>query len=70
MQSLLMNYIIKSMLESRHLDNNSIHCLLLEKLVFKQQLNVKESIIDANNRLTGFFSHLSLLVVNFHLEID
>jgi len=43
------------MLESRHLDNNSIHCLSLEKLTSKQWLNVKESIVDANNRLNEVF---------------
>ena len=43
------------MLESRHLDNNSIHCLLLKKLTPKQQLNVKESIVDANNRPNRVF---------------
>ena len=50
-----MNYIIKSMLESRHLDNNSIYCLLLENLTPKQWLNIKESIVDANNRLNRVF---------------
>ena len=46
------------MLESRHLDNNSIYCLLLEKLTPKQQLNIKESIINANNRLNRVFPSL------------
>ena len=55
MQSLPMNHIFKSMLESWYLDNNNIHCLLLKKLTPKQQLNVKESIVDANNRLDGVF---------------
>ena len=39
------------MLELKHSDNNRIHQLLLEKLSSKQQLNVKGSIVDANNRL-------------------
>ena len=39
------------MLESRHLDNNRIHQLLLEKLTPKQQLNIKGFIVDTNNRL-------------------
>ena len=51
----LINYIFKSILESRYSNNNSIHCLLLEKLTLKQQLNIKESIVDANNRLNRVF---------------
>jgi len=39
------------MLESRHLDNNRIHQLLLEKLTPKQQLNIKGFIVNTNNRL-------------------
>jgi len=34
-QLLLPNHIIKSMLESRHLNSNNNHCLLLEKLTSK-----------------------------------
>ena len=49
------NYIFKSILESRYSNNNSIHCLLLGKLTLKQQLNIKESIVDANNRLNRVF---------------
>ena len=49
------NHIFKSILESRYSNNNSIHCLLLEKVTFKQQLNIKESIVDANNRLNRVF---------------
>ena len=37
------------------MDNNNIYCLLLKKLTPEQQLNVKESIVDANNRLDGVF---------------
>jgi len=44
------------MLKSRHSDNNSTHCLLLEKLTPKQQLNIKGSIVDANNKINGVFS--------------
>ena len=49
------NHIFKSILESRYSNNNSIDCLLLEKLTPKQQLNIKESIVDANNRLNRVF---------------
>ena len=54
-QSLPSNYILISMLELRHSDNNSYHCLSLKKLTSKQQLNVKGSIVDANNRLNKVF---------------
>jgi len=50
-----MNYIFKSMLKLKYLDNNSIHCSSLEKLTSKQLLNVKGSIVDVNNRLNGVF---------------
>jgi len=43
------------MLESRHSSTNNNHYLLLEKLTPKQQLNVKGTIIDANNRLNRIF---------------
>jgi len=55
MQSLPTNHIFKSMLESRHLDNNSIYHLSVKKLTPKQWLNVKEFIVDANNRLNWVF---------------
>jgi len=55
MQSLPTNHIFKSMLESRHLDNNSIYHLSVKKLTPKQWLNVKGFIVDANNRLNGVF---------------
>jgi len=44
------------MLKSRHLDNNRIHQLLLKKLISKQQLNIKGSIVDTNNRLNEVLS--------------
>ena len=50
-QSLLLNHIIKSLLESRHSGINNNHCLLLENLTPKQWL--KGTIVDANNRLNG-----------------
>ena len=43
------------MLESKHSDNNSIHHLSLEKLTSKQWLNVKEPIVDTNNRFNRVF---------------
>ena len=50
-QSLLSNYIIKLLMESRHLDSDNHHQLSLEKLTLKQQLSLKSSIVDTNNRL-------------------
>ena len=58
-QSLPLNHIIKFILESRHSDSNSSHCLLLKKLTSKQQLNIKGPIIDANNRLNRVFHSFS-----------
>ena len=50
-QSLPSNYIIKLLMESRHLDSDNHHQLSLEKLILKQQLSLKSSIMDTNNRL-------------------
>jgi len=60
MQTLLSNHIIKSMLELSHLNINNNHCLLLKKFTPKQQLNIKGSIVDANNRLNPSFNPLSI----------
>ena len=68
-----MNYIFKSMLELKHSDNNRIHQLLLEKLSSKQQLNVKGSIVDANNRLNEvlpFFISFSIEFLSGNRLID
>jgi len=54
-QLLPSNYIIKSLLKSRHSDSNNNHQLTLEKLTFKQQLKLKSPVVDANNRLNGVF---------------
>ena len=53
------------MLEWRHLYNNSNHHLLLKKLTPKQQLNIKESTIDMNNRLNRIFSSFNPLSFKF-----
>ena len=44
------------MLESRHLNNNSTHHLLLKNLTPKQQLNIKGFTVNTNNRLNRVFS--------------
>ena len=43
------------MLELRHSNTNNNYYLLLKNLTLKQQLNIKDSIIDVNNRLNGIF---------------
>ena len=54
------------MLESRYLDNNSFHYLSLKKLTPKQWLNIKELIINANNRLNKVFP----LFISFSSEFS
>ena len=56
------------MLELRHSDNNSIYYLLLKKLTPKQQLNIKDSIINTNNRLNRVFPSFNLFSSEFALE--
>ena len=57
---LLLNHIIRLLLESRHSSNQDYHQLLMEKLISKQRLKIKGSIIDANNRLNGIFKSFNL----------
>ena len=53
------------MLESRHSDTSNNHCLLLKKLTPKQWLNIKGSIVDANNRLNRIFPSFNSLSLKF-----
>ena len=64
-QALLSNHIIKSLLELRHLNSNNNHHLSLNKLTLKQQLNIKGSIVDANNRLNRVFPFFNLFSTKF-----
>ena len=57
---LLQNHIIKWLLELRHINNNNIHQLFLERLTPRQWLNIKDPIVDANNKLNGVFNPLLL----------
>ena len=53
------NHIIKSLLEARLSNNIKTHYLLLEELMPKQCQNIKDLIIDINNRfneIIPFFS--------------
>ena len=52
------------MLESRHSNTNS---LSLEKLTSKQKLNIKDTIIDANNRLNEMFPSFNPFSSEFSL---
>ena len=67
-QSLPHNYIIKLFLENRHSGNTSNHYPSLENRTPKQQLNVKRSIINANNRLNGVFHSFNPLSIEFSPE--
>jgi len=58
--SLLPNHIINSILEVRHSFNKEHHLLSMENITTKQKLKIKESIIDANNRLNGIFKSFDL----------
>jgi len=53
--TLFANYAIKSLPERRHTINSSHHCLFLENMTFKQRLQIKSSIVDANNQLNSIF---------------
>ena len=55
MSTLTNNHAIKSLLESRYIENTNSHCLLLENMTPKQQLKIKSSIVDTNNCLNGIF---------------
>ena len=53
------------MLELRHSDNNRNYHLLFEKLMSKQQLKVKDFIINVNNRLNRVFYSFNMLSTEF-----
>jgi len=59
------NHIIKSLLESRYMNDNKVHWLLLERLTLRQQLNIKGSIVDMNNRINKVFSSFDLFNSKF-----
>ena len=55
------------MLESTHLNSNKFHYLLLKKLTLKQQLNIKGSIVNFNNRLNSVLSSFNPFSSEFSL---
>ena len=62
---ILSNHIVKSFLKKRYSDISKTHCLSLENMTLNQQLNVKGSIVDTNNRLNGIFPFLNSLNCEF-----
>ena len=62
---LLQNHIIKWLLELRHINDNNIHQLFLERLTPRQWLNIKDPIVDANNKLNGVFPSFDLFSSKF-----
>ena len=67
-QSFLSNYIVKLFLKKRYSDISRTHCLSLENITLNQQLNVKGSIVNANNRLNGIFPSFNSLNCKFSLS--
>ena len=65
MTSLPSNYVIKSLLEHQHSINSTPYCLFLEKMISKQRLKVKSSIIDANNYLNKILLSFNPLYKEF-----
>ena len=53
--TLLHNHVIKTLLERRHALASELHWLLLECITSKQQLKIKSSMNNANNRLNRIF---------------
>jgi len=68
MQKLPQNHIIKSFLESRYINNSNTYQLSLEMLTPRQQLLIKDPIVDANNKLNGVFPSFYLFSSKFSPE--
>jgi len=61
------NYIIKSLLETRLMNYTKAYQLSLERLMPKQQLNIKGLIIDMKNRFNEIILSFSLFNHKFSL---
>ena len=59
--SLPSNHTINLLLEKRHSKNSMLYYLFLKKLMSKQQLKVKSSIVDTNNCLNKIFPSFNSL---------
>jgi len=64
-QLLPSNYVVKLFLEKRHSSISETYCLSLENITPNQQLKVKGSITDLNNKLNGIFSSFNSLDCKF-----
>jgi len=75
--SLLHNHILQSLLESRSTNCHDLHCLSLDLLTHHQRENIKDTIIDMDNRsnkilllihwIRSFF--LALILLTYFLVI-
>ena len=65
MHILPLNHVIKSLLESRHTKSSPTHQFSLKRLISRQQLVLKGSIVDTNNRLNRVFPSFNSLYSEF-----
>ena len=65
MHILPLNHVIKSLLESRHTKSSPTYQFSLKRLISRQQLVLKEHIVDANNRLNRVFPSFDSLCSEF-----
>ena len=66
--SLLLNHVIKLLLETRPSININTHCLLLKGLISKQCLKIKGLMVNIDNRFNKIISSFSLFDCKFLLE--
>lgn len=59
--SLPLNHVINLLLKNRHSEYSISYHLFLEKLILKQWLKIKSSIVDTNNYLNRIFSSFDSL---------
>ena len=65
--TLLMNHIIKLLLEIRSMNDKDTHQLLLERLTPRQQANIRGPVINMGNRFNKIFPSFSSLNHEFSL---
>ena len=63
--TLLLNHIIKSLLKTRYMNNKEVYQLLLERLILRQWLNIKDLNMDMNNRFNEIFPLFTLFSSEF-----
>jgi len=64
--SLLSNHVINSLFKKEYTKNSLPYCLSLGKLILKQWLKVKSSVVDTNNCLNRIFPSFD----SFHKELS